>query len=186
MGRVSQAQAQQNRQQVVEAAARLFRERGVQGVSVAELMAEAGLTHGGFYKQFSSKEALVAEATGQAFTELGKQLTARDQSRPEDHAGARANLLDYYLSPEHRDHAGEGCPTSGLAVDVAREEPDSPVRATYAEGVAGFAKWLALENTDEDLVTLSTMVGALLLSRATTGTELSDRILTAVRASLEA
>lgn len=185
MGRVSQAQAQQNRQQVVEAAARLFRERGVQGVSVAELMAEAGLTHGGFYKQFSSKEALVAEAAGQAFAELGSQLAARDESL-QDHTAARATLLDYYLSPEHRDHAGEGCPTAGLAVDVAREEPESPVRTTYAEGVAGFAKWLAPENTDEDLVTLSTMVGALLLSRATSGTELSDRILTAARTSLEA
>src|SRR4051812_46272219 len=179
MGRVSQAQAQQNRQQVVEAAARLFRERGVQGVSVAELMAEAGLTHGGFYKQFSSKEALVAEAAGQAFDELGGQLAARDERQPDDHAAARAALLEYYLSPEHRDHAGEGCPTAGFAVDVAREEPGSPVRATYADGVAGFAKWLAPENTDEDLVTLSTMVGALLLSRATNGTELSDRILTA-------
>jgi TetR/AcrR family transcriptional repressor of nem operon len=202
MGRVSQQQAQQNRTQVVEAAARLFRERGVQGVSVAELMAAAGLTHGGFYKQFSSKEALVAEATGQAFTELGEQLTGRDDESG-GHAAARTALLDYYLSPDHRDHAGEGCPTSGLAVDVAREAPGSPVRATYAEGVAAFARWLSPESpgspesgtspgsqnnpdpADQDLVTLSTMVGALLLSRATAGTELSDRILATVRASLE-
>ncbi|MFD0522672.1 TetR/AcrR family transcriptional regulator [Paractinoplanes durhamensis] len=70
MGRVSQAQAQENRKRIVETAARLFRERGVAGVSVADVMAEVGLTHGGFYKQFASKEALVAEAVGQAFDEL--------------------------------------------------------------------------------------------------------------------
>ena len=173
MGRATQAQAQQNRQQVVAAAARLFRERGVQAVSVAELMAAAGLTRGGFYKQFPSKEALVAEATGQAFTELGARLAATE----------RDTLLDYYLSPGHRDDAGTGCPTAGLAADVAREPADSPARAPYANGVEGFARWLG-DDGDEDLVTLSTMVGALLLARATAGTEVSDRILAAARESL--
>ena len=173
MGRATQAQAQQNRQQVVEAAARLFRERGVQAVSVAELMAAAGLTHGGFYKHFPSKEALVAEATGRAFDELGAQLQATD----------RDALLDYYLSPEHRDDAGNGCPTAGLAADVAREPADSPARGPYANGVEGFAQWLG-DDGDEDLVTLSTMVGALLLARATSGTAVSDRILAAARAAL--
>lgn len=74
MGRVSQAQAQENRRQVVAAAARLFRERGVQAVSVADLMAEVGLTHGGFYRQFTSKEALLTEATVLAFADLAAQL----------------------------------------------------------------------------------------------------------------
>ena len=180
MGRATQAQAQQNRQQVVAAAARLFRERGVQAVSVAELMAAAGLTHGGFYKHFPSKEALVGEATGQAFRELGDRLGATEQAQPGE---ARDALIDYYLSPEHRDDAGHGCPTAGLAADVAREPADSPARVPYASGVEGFAQWLG-DDGDEDLVTLSTMVGALLLARATAGTEVSDRILAAARASL--
>jgi TetR/AcrR family transcriptional repressor of nem operon len=179
MGRVSQAQAQQNRQQVVDAAARLFRERGVQGVSVAELMAAAGLTHGGFYKQFASKEALVTEATGQAFDHLSARLSALGDDRDE----ARRTLIDYYLSPEHRDDPGDGCPTAGLATDMAREAPDSPARRIYADGVEAFGRRMAAEPGDEDLAAVCTLVGALLLARATSG-DLSERILRAARESL--
>src|SRR3954469_8334866 len=102
MGRVSKEQAQANRQHAVEAAARLFRERGIAGVSVADVMAEVGLTHGGFYKQFASKEALVAEAVGAAFTEQAAGLTTPG---PE--------FFAHYLSAEHRDSPGHGCPTAG-------------------------------------------------------------------------
>jgi TetR/AcrR family transcriptional repressor of nem operon len=184
MGRVSQAQAEQNRQHVVDAAARLFRERGVQGVSVADLMAEAGLTHGGFYRRFASKEALVAEATGRAFDELGARLTGLDEGQPGDHPAARKALVDYYLSAGHRDDAGDGCPAAGLSVDVAREGAGSPAREPYADGVEAFARWMATDG-GEDLAAVSTLVGALLLARATRGTELSDRILAASRAALE-
>jgi TetR/AcrR family transcriptional repressor of nem operon len=185
MGRVSQAQAQQNRQQVVDAAARLFRERGVQGVGVAELMAAAGLTHGGFYKRFASKDALVAEATGRAFEELGGRLDALDAGRPGDHAAARAALVDYYLSAEHRDHPGDGCPAAALAADLAREAPGSPAREPYADGVEAFGRWLATGDDEEDLATLATLVGGVLLARATADTDLSDRILAATRAAVE-
>src|SRR5688572_2677841 len=114
MARVSQAQAQQNRERVIDEAARLFRERGVQGVSVADLMAAAGLTHGGFYKRFASKEALVAEAVSRAFGELGERLAALDERHPGDHPAARRELLDFYFSAEHRDHAGRGCPATAF------------------------------------------------------------------------
>ncbi|MFI5934422.1 TetR/AcrR family transcriptional regulator [Actinoplanes sp. NPDC051494] len=198
MARVSQAQAQANRQRVVETAARLFRERGVQGVSVADLMAAAGLTHGGFYKRFASKEALVAEAVGDAYAGMAGRLHGADARHPGDHDAARRELLDYYLSPAHRDDPGNGCPTTGFGPDVAREGPDSPAREPFARGVEDFARWLGPDDsdedpdhtgedpgaTDEDLVTLATMVGALLLSRATTGTDLSQRILTAARTAL--
>ena len=184
MARVTQAQAQQNRERVIAEAARLFRERGVQGVSVTDLMAAAGLTHGGFYKQFASKEALVAEATGRAFGELGERLAALDEQHPGDHPAARRELLDYYFSPEHRDHAGQGCPTTAFGGDMAREAPDSPAREPYADGVRDFARWMA-DGDDEDLVAVATMAGALMLSRATAGSELSDRILTAARRSLD-
>jgi TetR/AcrR family transcriptional repressor of nem operon len=182
MGRVSQAQALQNRQHVVDAAARLFRERGVQGVSVADVMADAGLTHGGFYKRFASKDALLAEAVTEAFDGLGAQLTDRDEQTG-DHATARQQLIDYYLSPAHRDDPGHGCPAAGLSVDVAREGEDSAAHEPYVNGVESFGEWLG-DDGDEDLAALSTLVGSLLLARATRGTELSDRILAAGHAAL--
>jgi TetR/AcrR family transcriptional repressor of nem operon len=184
MARVSQAQAEQNRDRVIDEAARLFRERGVQGVSVADLMAAAGLTHGGFYKRFASKEALVAEATGRAFAELRDRLATLDEHHPGDHAAARRELLDQYFSTEHRDQAGHGCPATALGGDLARETPDSPAREPYADGVRAFARWMA-DGDDEDLVAIATMAGALMLSRATAGTDLSDRILAAARRSFE-
>jgi len=183
MARVSQAQAQENRERVVETAARLFRERGVQGVSVADLMGAAGLTHGGFYKSFASKEALVAEATGKAFAASGARMTARDEANAGDHPTARRELLDYYLSPAHRDDAGDGCPVTGFGPDMARESPRSPARQTYEEGVEAFARWMG--DGDEDLAAVATMVGALMLARATAGTELSERILAAARRALD-
>ncbi len=171
MGRVSQAQADENRRQVVASAARLFRERGVQGVSVADLMAAAGLTHGGFYKRFASKEALVSEAVTQAFADRSAQ--ARDQDP--------AEFVDGYLSPAHRDDPGDGCPAAGFGADVAREAPGSDARRAYARGVESYAGLLG-----SDLAAGSTLVGAIVLARATAGTELSDEILAAARAGLTA
>jgi TetR/AcrR family transcriptional repressor of nem operon len=182
MGRVSQVQARENRRQVVAAAARLFRERGVQGVSVADVMAAAGLTHGGFYKQFASKDALVAEAAGLAFDQLEGRLEGLDEQRA-DHRAARQGLIDYYLSPGHRDDPGGGCAAAGFAVDVSREDAGSAVHEPYADGVTGFAQWLA-EDGGEDYVALSTLVGALLLARATRGSEVSEQILAAAREAL--
>jgi TetR/AcrR family transcriptional regulator, transcriptional repressor for nem operon len=182
MGRVSQVQARENRRHVVEVAARLFRERGVPGVSVADLMSAAGLTHGGFYKQFESKDALVAEAVGKAFDQLSGRLVALDDRGP-DHAAARRALIEYYLSGAHRDDPGDGCAAAGFCVDVAREDEDGAARDVYAEGVEDFGRWLA-GNGDEDLAALSTLVGALLLARATRGHDVSDRILTAATDAL--
>ena len=183
MARVSQAQARENRDRVVRTAARLFRERGVEGVSVTDLMTAAGLTHGGFYKQFPSKEALVAEATGRAFDDLGARLTALDERHPGDHDAARRELVDHYLSADHRDDAGNGCPATGLGPDVAREGTRGVAREPYAHGVEQFARWMA-DDDGEDLAAVATMVGALLLARATSGTPLSDRVLAAARSAL--
>jgi TetR/AcrR family transcriptional regulator, transcriptional repressor for nem operon len=183
MGRASQVQAQDNRKRVVAAAARLFRERGVQAVSVADLMAEVGLTHGGFYRQFASKEALLTEATVQAFADLAVLLGEFDAQHPDDHDSAREDLIDYYLSTEHRDDRGDGCPTTGLAADIANEDIEGSARSSYAEGVSLFARWLSPDGS-EDLATLSTLVGALTLARATAGSDLSERILTAAHEAL--
>jgi TetR/AcrR family transcriptional repressor of nem operon len=181
MGRVSQAQAQENRRNVVRIAARLFRERGIDGVSVADVMAAAGLTHGGFYKQFASKEALVTEAVGQAFAEQAERLGGYRAHDGEQ--AARAAFLADYLSAEHRDNPGPGCPTAGFGGDLARENPDNPAKIPYARGVDLYSRWLGSES-EPDLVAVSTLVGALVLARATAGTDLSDQILAAARAAL--
>ncbi|NMO49936.1 TetR/AcrR family transcriptional regulator [Actinoplanes sp. TBRC 11911] len=177
MGRVSQAQARENRRQIVETAARLFRERGVPAVSVADVMAEVGLTHGGFYKHFASKDALVTEAIGQAY----KEQIAHVESfgRTGDPAALQA-VLDDYLSISHRDDPGTGCPSTGFGADVARTPDDATAREAYAQGVERYAGRLG----PDGLASLSTMVGAMVLSRATAGTELSVRILAEAKAAV--
>ncbi|MFJ1747332.1 TetR/AcrR family transcriptional regulator [Streptomyces sp. NPDC088116] len=182
MGRVSQAQAEENRRRVVETSSRLFREQGTH-ISVADLMKASGLTHGGFYKQFASKEALVDEATAHAF---GRLAQLRDDEL-EQHAGqrdaAQRALIDTYLSVEHRDSAADGCPAAALATDMAREPEDREARRVYAEGVGDFAEWLATDDQD-GIARLCTMLGALVLARATKGSPVSEEILTTARAAL--
>ncbi|WP_393054822.1 TetR/AcrR family transcriptional regulator [Streptomyces sp. LN549] len=184
MGRVSQAQAEENRRRVVETASRLFREQGTH-VSVADLMKASGMTHGGFYKQFASKEALVDEATANAFDEL----TQRHKDGLRQYSGqrdaAQQALIDTYLSVEHRDSAADGCPVAALAGDMARDSGDREARRVYTEGVSDFAEWLATEDQD-GITRLCTMVGALVLARATKGSPLSEDILTAAQAALKA
>lgn len=184
MGRVSQAQAEENRRRVVETASHLFREQGTH-VSVADLMKASGLTHGGFYKQFASKEALIDEATAHAFDEL----TRLRNDGLEQHAGqldaARQTLIETYLSTKHRDSAADGCPAAALATDMARQPEDREARRVYTEGVGDFADWLATEDQD-GIARLCTMLGALVLSRATKGSPLSEEILSAARAALTA
>jgi TetR/AcrR family transcriptional regulator, transcriptional repressor for nem operon len=184
MSRVSQAQAIENRGRAVAAASRLFRERGVNGISVADLMKSIGLTTGGFYKQFPSKEALVVEATRAGFEDLDLLLAGFDTTHG-DHDSARGALVDFYLSTEHRDQPGTGCPTAGFAGDVARETTAGEVRETYAAGVEDFAAWLSTDG-DDGLPMVATLVGAILLARATAGTELSEKILESTHEALTA
>lgn len=108
MGRVSHAQAQANRRQVMERASQLFREQGT-GVSVADLMKAAGLTHGGFYKQFASKEALIDEAVIHAVGELAEHHATTLEEHEGDRVEAQQALIDGYLSVRHRDNPASGC-----------------------------------------------------------------------------
>lgn len=119
MGRVSQAQAEENRKRVVDTASRLFREQGAH-VSVADLMKAAGLTHGAFYKQFESKEALVDETTAHAFAELARRHTSGLERNDGQRDAAQQALIDVYLSVAHRDDPADGCPVAALATDIAR------------------------------------------------------------------
>ncbi|KAB2350043.1 TetR/AcrR family transcriptional regulator [Actinomadura rudentiformis] len=182
MGRVSQAQARQNRERVVDQASRLFREQGTE-VSVADLMKAAGLTHGGFYKQFASKEALIGEATAHAFDEHARLRATALERHPGNRAAAQRAFIDAYLSTEHRDSAAEGCPVAGLGVDIARGHGDAEARRIFTEQLGDTAAWFAAEGED-GIARLCTMVGALVLARATKGHALSEDILAAARAVL--
>ncbi|WP_374445274.1 TetR family transcriptional regulator [Stella sp.] len=188
--RVTREQAAENRRRIVEAAARLFRERGFSGVGVAEIMAAAGLTHGGFYGHFRSKEDLARVACRAAIDQATEGWRQRAAGHPE---APLAALADAYLTPRHRDAAGRGCIHAALTAEVARID-DPELRHAFTEGLAGLAEVLA-EAGPEDaaearaaaaLVRLSTMVGALVLARAVDDRALSDRILAAARAAVAA
>jgi TetR/AcrR family transcriptional repressor of nem operon len=191
MPRVSREQADSHRLAITDASARLFRERGLKGVSVADLMAAAGLTHGGFYGHFESKDALAAEAVAKAFEQSGARWKKRMAGKA-DPREAMTALIEGYLSPQARNSPGTSCPTAALVGDVAREPADAPVRAAYRAGVDGMLRVLSsLQQTGnagadrtQALVELSTMVGALVLARATAGTALSDELLDAAREHL--
>ncbi|SHF29682.1 transcriptional regulator, TetR family [Kaistia soli DSM 19436] len=188
MARASKKDAERHRQEIVAASARLFRERGIGGVSVPELMAAAGLTHGGFYGHFPSKSALAAEAIAEASREIGSALAATVDAHRDDRQAAFAALVATYMSPHHRDDPGEGCPVSAL-IDYARDGCGTELGTAYHDSVETMIA--AVQNVlpegsgrEDALAILATMVGGLLLSRACTGTPLSDEFLIAVRRNL--
>ncbi|HFP9381795.1 TetR family transcriptional regulator [Raoultella planticola] len=173
--KVSKEQVRENRTRIVETASKLFRERGFDGVGVAELMSAAGLTHGGFYKHFGSKADLMAEAMNCGFTRSAESTAGVD----------REKFIEYYLSRPHRDDMGKGCVMSALGADTARQSES--IRETFA---AGIERQLAvLENEHEtraDLIdTIAHLVGALVLSRACPdNSALADEILDVCRTRL--
>ncbi|SEN77527.1 TetR/AcrR family transcriptional regulator [Nonomuraea pusilla] len=198
MPRTSRAQAELHHQQVIEAASKLVREKGADRVSVPEVMAAVGLTHGGFYRRFSSKDDLVAQACSAALAGRLADLDAVAASASAEGRSAWNAVLGHYLSTVHRDDPGLGCAIAALAGDVARAEPDGPLRHAYVEGLRQMAGKLAdLDPREEGgspaegggrrvLAELSTMVGALLLARACAGDDLSDEILAAAKEHLRA
>jgi TetR/AcrR family transcriptional repressor of nem operon len=191
MPRSSREKAGQNREAIEQASSRLFRERGLTGISVADVMGAAGLTHGGFYSHFPSKDALAATACDRAFAEALERWRQRIDAHPGDADAARAAVVVPYLSERHRDAPGAGCAGVALAADVARENADKPVRQSYIEGLEGLiAQW---ERTlpgpddarrDRALAEMAMMMGAVMLARATHGAPLSEQILSATLAAL--
>jgi TetR/AcrR family transcriptional repressor of nem operon len=152
---------------------------GREPVSVADLMKAAGLTHGGFYKQFASKEALFDEATAHAFATSGGG-TAEGPAAADTSPEA---AIDAYLATEHRDDVAGGCPVAALAADIARGQGGPASQRRYSEGVSETAQRLATDQ-HEGLSRLCTMVGALVLARATKGEPISEEILNAARKAL--
>jgi TetR/AcrR family transcriptional regulator, transcriptional repressor for nem operon len=163
--KVTKQQAQANRAHIVETASTLFRERGYDGVGVADLMAAAGFTHGGFYKHFGSKADLMAEA---AACGLARSADAAMSGDP-------ADFMSYYVSREHRDNPGDGCTMAALCADAARQ-PES-VKAAFAAGIehqlsAPARKEQPLRDSGNDeararrIVLMAQAVGAVVLSRS--------------------
>lgn len=184
--KVSREQAAENREKILSAAAALFRERGFEGISVAELMKQVGLTHGGFYGHFESKEDLMAQACTHAFEEKiqpWKSPTVLKSSKP------LAAIASKYLTPLHRDNAGAGCVIAALAVDVARQGPS--VRRVVTEGLEQHIESLTqmapgkntAERREKAMALYAGLIGALILSRAVDDAALSKEFLSAVENS---
>ncbi|MBV8034074.1 TetR/AcrR family transcriptional regulator [Roseateles sp.] len=178
--KVSRAQAEENRERILDNAAQLFRERGFDGIGLNDLMQAAGLTRGGFYGHFESKDDLAAQATQRALQsnrEQWKQQTDRSLSA----------WIKAYLSDAHRDRLGAGCGLAALAGDAARGGP--AVQQAFGEGVECLATTLqtqmsaadAVGRREQALALLSTLVGALLLSRAVGDAGLSRELREAAR-----
>jgi TetR/AcrR family transcriptional regulator, transcriptional repressor for nem operon len=182
--KVTKTQVLENRAHIVETASTLFRERGYDGVSVADLMAAAGFTHGGFYKHFGSKADLMAEAAGVGFSQSVANIAGADA----------ATFVNEYLSREHRDALGSGCTLAALSGDAARQ-PESIKRA-FSDGIESELGTLAGEDSvlgekakrearGKRIDTLAHVVGALVLSRACPDdSPLADEILEVCRTQI--
>jgi TetR/AcrR family transcriptional repressor of nem operon len=179
--KVSREQVAEHRKAIMAAAARLFRQRGFDNVTVAEVMKEAGLTHGAFYGYFPSKEALIAESVGQALP------FATEASAP---PASAKQFADGYLSAKHRDNVATSCLFSSLGTEAARGSID--LRHAMTDSVRRRIDHLAAEaggqtprkNRRAAIAAWSAMVGAMVLARLVDDEKLSKEILSETRASL--
>jgi len=180
---------QKTRQRVLQEAAKAIREEGPERVAVAAVMAKAGLTHGGFYAHFKSKDDLIAAAIGEMFEDARSRFVRSTEGYSP--AAGMIRYIDFYLSPHHRDARATGCPITALAGDLARLE--GAARDQYGQGVARLTDrlvgQLVLLGQDDPAElahsVVAELVGALSLARATSDLEQSDRILAASRAALK-
>ncbi|WP_117192415.1 TetR/AcrR family transcriptional regulator [Rhizobium terrae] len=186
--RVSREQAGENRFRVIAIAGELFRERGFDGIGIADLMKAAGLTHGGFYGQFKSKVDLAAEASRQALAAnaaLWRETIGRTRDK------ALNAVIGMYLSRPNLIFRAKGCTFASLCADAARQ--DEMVKTVFAEGIENHLQLLQEivdGNGDEDrrrksIAILSQMVGAMTLARAVGDAPLAAEILNSVRDELE-
>ncbi|MFG1429109.1 TetR/AcrR family transcriptional regulator [Roseixanthobacter glucoisosaccharinicivorans] len=189
--KVSKERAAEHRAAIIAAAARLFRERGFDGVGVAEITRAAGLTHGGFYGHFASKDALAVEAFDAAFARSVKRVTARAAPG----GGGLPRYLESYLSLAHRDAPQEGCPMAAVATQV--DQQDAKVQQGFTTGIeayiAAFESLLpqngAKNHTSRRaraMLMVSALVGGMALARAVARSDasLSQEILEGVHAQL--
>jgi TetR/AcrR family transcriptional regulator, transcriptional repressor for nem operon len=184
----SQAAKAASHDRILDIAAARIRRDGIDSLTVAQLMKEAGLTHGGFYRHFDSREHLVAEAAQRALSQGSTWTMASGRL-----GGRRGftKLVDGYLSAWHRDHPESGCGVAGIAADVARS--DSSARDAYTHQVQVCLAVLAdlIDNPDRQVgerdavLTLSVLVGAISMARAVDDPDLSQQILTYAATALK-
>jgi len=177
--KVSKEKVAEHRQAILNAAGKLFRERGFDDVTVAQVMKEAGLTHGAFYGYFPSKEALIAEAVGSALTP--------DPSKPRN---AAARYADNYLSGAHRDHRDDSCMFSSLGTEASRgsDALRHTMTASLRHQIERFTPEAEGATPEEKrrnaIAAWAAMVGAIVLARIADDKALSDEILSATRNAL--
>lgn len=185
--RVSRDQAEKNRQTVINVASQLFCEHGFDGIGLKDLMEAAGLTQGAFYKQFASKDDLAAQALKRALENISRQWSAAAEGNPKNPLGA---VVGRYLSMGHREQRGAGCPLVALGADAARQGAD--VKASFEAGIRKYLETFEKlvegangeDHTDRAMAAFSTMVGALMLSRAVNDKRLAKRLLQAATKSV--
>ncbi|CAN5674277.1 TetR/AcrR family transcriptional regulator [soil metagenome] len=177
--RYEKGHKQETRRKVIETAAHRFRKHGIEATGVAALMAEAGLTHGGFYAHFPSKEALTAEAVCAAFENSRLFFAGETGEKP-----TLKKFIARYLSARHRDHPELGCVAAALASEVSRQSPKVRARFTesFQEAVALVSQGLPATirgqaRAERALAILSLMIGALQLARAVDNPALSESLL---------
>ena len=177
--RKSREEAAETRKRIVRAAACKFREKGIGATGLADLMKAAGLTHGGFYKHFASKDELVAEATAEAVdAAIDEWLTG---------SPTIAATVGAYLSTGHRDDRASGCPLAAVGSELSRSS--KKVREAAAEGFVRLVEFLARKADTVDarrraVAAAATMIGALTMSRVVTDQGLSAEILREAQRSL--
>ena len=178
--KVSREKAAEHRAAIVKAAGRLFRERGFDGVSVADVMSAAGLTHGGFYGHFASKDELAAEACG---TALMQRVTSWPSPPEASGDKSLAAIAASYLTTHHRDNPGRGCLFAALGGEAGRQP--KPVRDQVGDGLQAYVAKLAsllpgrnpAKNREEAIAAMAGFVGAMILSRAVSDAAFSEEIL---------
>jgi TetR/AcrR family transcriptional repressor of nem operon len=183
--RRSREDTAETRRRIVDAASRLFRARGIASVSVADVLGELGLTVGGFYRHFESKDALIAEAIDAASIETASRAAATEARG----ASARQRLVDSYVSRPHVEHAEMGCPVAALCSEITHESPTSREAFTRAlERLLDMLRQVAPGDSKSArgrrLYMAAATVGAVVLARATTDRALADDLLSAVRRGL--
>lgn len=179
--RVSRAQAEENRETVINVASRLFREHGFDGIGLKDLMKGAGLTQGGFYKQFSSKDDLAAQASRRAL----ESATRRWSTAAATSSDPLEAVMEFYLSPGHLGEKADGCPLVALGSDAARQNAE--VRRPFEDGIRAHFEVLdelmgdarSSNPSGKAMAILSLMVGAVTLSRIMEDESLSRGILDA-------
>lgn len=164
MPRMSDAEKRKSHARILDAASVLFRERGIEATSVSDVMKAAGLTHGGFYRHFDSKEALVAAAFAMAVEEVQSDMVAASPGAERD--AAREQYLSRYLSEDHIDDRARGCPLAALGAEIARL--DGVVHSRASEAVDGMARLLGgddAETTGRGIAMMALLLGTITLAR---------------------